>query len=233
MVTPNGKPDIVSYTRILERLAKENHPEALCLIGQRMMNDVKNPNQKFQGVDYIRRSAELGSPKGMFLYGTILKNNQKYEEAFKYLKLASEQGQIEALDLLGVLYQEGLYSKDRIPNDKLAFECYLEAAQNGLAIAQHNVAAYYFSGIESKDFKLERNVDFALDFWRLAAIQDFDLACMNLVKHYTTGKDRDYDLAEKYLRKIISLGSQSVVFKEAQIYLKELDTLRIVEPMSV
>lgn len=68
-----------------------------------------------------------------------------------------------------------------------AFELYEAASSKGLSVAQYNLGSLYMDGIDTESFKLPKNPKFAIEYWKMAAEQGFDLACINLATYYFRG----------------------------------------------
>jgi TPR repeat protein len=86
-----------------------------------------------------------------------------------------------------------------------AFELYEDAASKGLSIAQYNLGSLYMEGIDTDSFKLPKNPRFAIEYWKMAAEQHLDFACLNLASYYFRGdgpQGVDKTLSRMYLDRI-------------------------------
>ncbi|KAI8804235.1 hypothetical protein BJ742DRAFT_825434 [Cladochytrium replicatum] len=179
----------------------------------------KTVQEAVEGIEWIRRGAEKGFVPACVQMGHILTKGFILErdgkKAAQYLKVAAEQGQAEALFLLGALHASGELS-DSGPDNVLAFEYYLAAAMKGLAVAQHNVGSCYFEGTApsaspSQDAP-KRDLLRAIEFWEMAASQNFQLSLYNLGKLYAEGAEpevqRDWKRAHVYLTKGKKIGGE-------------------------
>ena len=131
--------------------------------------------------------------------------------------------------MLGSFYSTGEGTPTKTVDHGKAFQLYWEAALKGLAIAQHNVASYFMAGIKTDTFELEKSIPMALEFWRMAAEQYFDLSCINLASIYIRGIEgdmsyKDLKKGKTYLDKLSAVTES--VKKDAEGLKRELDTLK-------
>jgi TPR repeat protein len=227
-ITPDGKPNLTESMSFIQALAQKNHPESLFILGLKLL---KNPNtdQHKQGLDYLISACKYGSKDACFQLGSFYKELNQHESAFKYYNQAHQLKKREATFMLALYYdpsfQTSLISNHSTDMQK-AFKYYSSAAQAGLAVAQHNLAGFYMSGIDLKEFKLKADVDAAIEFWKMAAEQGFEMSCLNLARMYMNGThtNKDLTLARKYLEKVEN--SKSTLFiKEAQEMKNQLEAL--------
>ena len=106
-------------------------PESVQIIGKGALRGTKNESLDKQRAEQ-KKQDDL--KKGMELY-----SSKKYEEAFPYLSAAVENGFDEAVEPLGVCYQQkGNWAE--------AFNCYKRMADVGVPSAQYRVAWCYNNG---------------------------------------------------------------------------------------
>ena len=98
--------------------------------------------------------------------------NDSLKEAFDYYSIAADHGNLQAITMLGQIYEEG-EAVDKDPAK--AMEYYLRAAEQGYAPAQNHLGVMYDDGIGT-----ERDYDKALYWYRKAAEQGDTAAQMNL-----------------------------------------------------
>ena len=99
-----------------------------------------------KAIEWYQKGAETGDPVTQYeladLYykiGTKEKDNAKLKRAFEWATKASEQGQIEAVDLLGLLYEFGR----GVPKDhKKAMSLFKQAADLGNWLAEYHLKNY-------------------------------------------------------------------------------------------
>ncbi|MCL1942287.1 MAG: sel1 repeat family protein [Candidatus Azobacteroides sp.] len=131
---------------------------------------------------YFQLSAEQGFAPGennlAWFYNNGLGVDQDLKKAEEWYKRAGKQGNLEAINNLG-----GLYQKDYHDNKK-AFDQFLKAAKKGLKNAQRNVALCYLSG-EVVGY----NSGEGIKWMTKAAEQGLDKAQLFLAKKYLSEKD--------------------------------------------
>lgn len=87
------------------------------------------------------------------LYGKGEGVEQNYQEAYKWLKKAAEQGDPDALHGMGFIYETG----QTVPQDYSKAREYYELAANlGHAKSQHNLALLYSDGRASRKMRGKR-----------------------------------------------------------------------------
>lgn len=100
-----------------------------------------------------------------FCLGTIYRNGVgvsiNIAKGINFYKLSAEQGNVAAMETLGLIYNGGAISKKYI-NKKLGFEYYLKAANKGFAVAQYHTAICYLNGEG-----VSKNSYFALNYFNL------------------------------------------------------------------
>ncbi|KAI8611931.1 hypothetical protein BC830DRAFT_1139049 [Chytriomyces sp. MP71] len=110
--------------------------------------------------------------------------------AYPFLEGAARAGIPEAMFLCGVCWEKGDGTPGGVDFRK-AFEWWTLAANKGLAIAQHNVASFFFgshvSTSLSTPFPIEKNIPLALEYFEMAATQGLPLSLVNLAKLYKEG----------------------------------------------
>jgi TPR repeat protein len=94
---------------------------------------------------YIKRAADTRSPNAEFCLGYYfwMKKHPDLMEAFKWIKLAKEDGSNIAESCLGSFYFNGW----GVPkNDTLAFKCFISAANKNDNESKRNLGAMYING---------------------------------------------------------------------------------------
>lgn len=105
----------------------------------------------------LKHAADLGNVQALNTYATIkmsevigLKETfpEKYElvmkECYSAYKRAAEQGDVNALNSLGLCYQNG-YGCEK--NEKVAFKCFYKASEKRHPEAVNNLGRFYLEGI--------------------------------------------------------------------------------------
>ena len=130
-----------------------------------------------------QKAAELNDPRGQVLLGLCLYFGhgikQNYSEAFKWIRMASDQGLARAQNNLGVFYENGHGVNE---DKKKAVKWYRLAAEQGDADAQSKLGLCYANGNGVKEDQKE-----AIKWWRMAAEQGFARAQTNLGLCYDKG----------------------------------------------
>lgn len=99
--------------------------------------------------DELSKLSELGIAEAQVEYGYRLLNGlsmdrSDIEEAIKWFKLSSSQGNAYALFYLGTMYKIGVGLEKDL---KKAFLLYSESAEKGLSIAQYYLGDMYQYGV--------------------------------------------------------------------------------------
>ena len=98
----------------------------------------------------------------MYFHGNKdLKVKQNYKEAFKWLKLAADNGIAKAQSIVGGMYFEGVGAKK---DQKIAFEYFKAAAEQNEDMAQLNLAGMYLFGDV-----VEQDVEIAISWYAKSA----------------------------------------------------------------
>ena len=122
-----------------------------------------------EAVKWYGKAAGNGHGEAAFYLGNLyaagsIELKQDYELALNWYRKADSLGNIDALNNLGYLHDEGLGTRrDRVK----ARDYYTRAAEAGHAGAQMNLSAYYFEGLGG----LKKNLGTALAWARKAADQ--------------------------------------------------------------
>ena len=157
-----------------------------------------------------QKAAELNDPQGQVLLGLCLYFGhgikQNYSEAFKWIRMAADQGLARAQNYLGVCYDHGRGVKE---DKKEAFKWFRMAAEQGYADAQSQLGYCYASGEGVEEDKKE-----AIKWFRMAAEQGFAFAQFCLGNCYGNGDGvkEDKQEAVKWFRMAAEQGDASAQF---------------------
>jgi TPR repeat protein len=102
-----------------------------------------------------------------------------FATARKHLELSAKQGNAQAQNILGTLYEKG---QGGVQDYKIAAKWYRAAADQGLAEGQYNLGALYHNGTGVK-----RNFAEAIKWYRLAAAQSLPQAFFILAIMHENG----------------------------------------------
>jgi TPR repeat protein len=85
-----------------------NHPEAMAIVGQAMLDGDNSAKDPAKGAELLRRSAEAGSPLGMFKFSRALTTGKGVPEnpqlGTSWADRAAEAGQVDAAFTQGTVY---------------------------------------------------------------------------------------------------------------------------------
>ena len=152
--------------------------------------------------DYYFEAACDNEAGGLFNLGRCYFNGtvveQDIDEAVEYFHKAAEAGSVDAMCVLGDIYDEGNEEIDIEPDLKKSFYWYNEAAKNGHAQAQFNVAKCYENGKGTR-----RNRPKAFEWYQRAAEQGHSGAMNDIGIYYAQGVvvEQDYDEAFKWFKR--------------------------------
>ncbi|KAJ3038136.1 hypothetical protein HK097_003266 [Rhizophlyctis rosea] len=177
----------------IRSLAARGHKQSQYYIGVHMFKDA-NPRVQKEAVEWIRKAADAGLRDAAAQLGNLYELGVGVGRdpgmAARYYEKAHEQDVVEATFKLGTLYASGHADATTKPNMQKAFELYQQAADKGLSIAQHNLAALHLSGIPPNpasadpNFSLPKSPLTAVEYFKMAAGQGLQLSEMNLGKMY-------------------------------------------------
>jgi TPR repeat protein len=166
----------------MESLAKKSHPKAMYIIGKRYLSK----KLEEEGLALIKKAADQGDADACLQVGLIYRENGDFSKAFDWILKAHKLKKTEATFYLGSLYHQGHHNENGIPDLEKAAEYYDQAARQGLASAQYNLGVMHMAGIPLNG-RMVKNESMAIEYWKLAAENGVDLACVNLASLYTNG----------------------------------------------
>ena len=92
---------------------------------------------------------EVENPALLFSLAMSFFNSHSFEDAVRYFRMAVNKGSVEAMNMLGVCYENGYgVSKE----DDLAQKYYTEAAEKGCVEAQFNLGRFFYLLGESRHY---------------------------------------------------------------------------------
>ncbi|KAJ3035342.1 hypothetical protein HDV00_004070 [Rhizophlyctis rosea] len=195
--------------------------------------------QATQGVEWLKKAADAGFRDAQAQLGLVYEKGLVVPRdgplAAQYFEKAHDQGLVEATFKLATLYASGQADPQKQPDMKKALDLYQDAAQKGLAIAQHNIASLYLAGIPANKssvdptFTLPASGLMAIEYFKMAATQGLQLSQINLGKMYAEGYEaggkilveKNAKLARKWLNACAEQGGD--YGKEAERLLKEME----------
>jgi len=138
LLSPQGR--VEEAVRVLELGAQQNQPDCLNALGLAYETGRGVPKNSQKSLEYCLKAAELGLPLAMYNTGISLINSPGREaEGVAWLEKAAEQNQEDAVNRLGLIYENGEFGKSA---DAAKAETYFrEAFRLGAPIAAYNLAS--------------------------------------------------------------------------------------------
>ena len=159
-------------------------------------------NNYAQTISSFRLVLDFPEPHTLYLNDNIIMYNpsNKKETLFNETLAKAEQGDAEALRLVGNMYHSGYGTT---ANHTLSFRYILEAAQKGNVMALYNLAFAYRYGVGT-----ERNSHMATSIYKALHNKGEYLATANLAECYLdgTGVIQSAETARKYAQQSIDAG---------------------------
>lgn len=170
-----------------------------------------------KAIEWYEKAAGKGASASINNLGVIYRDGigvaRNYAKAFDYFTRAYKAGSVNAGMNLGDFYKYG-YGGIKVDNKK-ALECYLDAANKGLAIAQRKVGICYIDGTG-----VEKNYLKAVEWYTKAANQNDHYAQFNLGSCYWNGNGvvRDYKKAVEWYLKAAENGNADAMLQIGVAY---------------
>ena len=132
----------------LSKAVEQGDSDAMLRLALNYVNDNSHGVNPDEALSLIKRSFEAGNALAARLLAEICLNGNGMKkdiiEGVKYMLIAAERGDGEALNKIGLWYDEG---KNGLPeDDEKAVEYYRKAADRGDASAMYNLALMYLNG---------------------------------------------------------------------------------------
>lgn len=163
-----------------------------------------------KALDWYIKAADAGNAiaqnsAGRYFYFGIDGVRQDYAQAYKYLKMAYDNGEGDAADLLGNCYANGLGTNKNI---YLAESMYTQYIQQGNRETEYDLASLYIKWpFEAADFsqKVAQGIEI---LQRLAYNENYGTAFGHLGTMYETGMhfEVDYNKAVECYQKAVAAG---------------------------
>ncbi|TCM59282.1 TPR repeat protein [Acinetobacter calcoaceticus] len=146
--------------------------------------------------------------------GRIRFQQGRYEEAASILNDAADNNDAPAINLLGVMYQNGFFYEKNL---KKSLELYAKSAKMGNPDAQFNLGQLLFSGDQVK-----QDYEKAYYWYRLSADQGYTLAKIQLAILYSSGQGvaQDVSKAIEILKPIAESGDTDAIYNIRNYYKK-------------
>ena len=161
----------------------------------------------------IREEAEKGSPEAQYTLALHYEKMGDMTEAFKWYRMAADQGDFESEYKVGVCYEKGQGVSE---NSEEAFKWYKKAAEKEFAAAQLPLGLCYENGVGVK-----KDIPEAIKWYRKLANHGNAVAQYRLGFCYEKyGEVQNYDLAAMWYRKSAERGNAEAQLKLAELYEK-------------
>lgn len=161
--------------------------------------DIVSP-QPEKAWEISRIGAEYGYPNYQFYYGSELKDAQRYEESFYWLKQAADRGELQANFYLGYQYELGQGVE---ADSAKAAACYTKGLEeHGFRIGCSNrLGALYYkgNGVEQDYAKAFQLLKRAYD---LNNTNNWGAYYLGACYYYGQGTQQDYGTARKFLEMV-------------------------------
>lgn len=153
----------------MSRLEKSGDISAKAALSLMYLQGRGVPKNIHMANELSKFAAAEGSPLAQHVQGLLNSEidgfPKNYAEAIRWFTRAAEQEYLESQANLGVIYLEGLWTKQDIP---LGVAWTKKAAERGFAPAQDNLGRIYFEGVGTT-----ADIQQALRWWKSAAKQGF------------------------------------------------------------
>ena len=93
---------------------------------------------------WYKKACETGSTNEYFDYADYLFDEERYDEAFVWMKKAADNGDDAAQSRVGLLYEQGIGTRE---DARKAFTYYQKSAENGYCWGQYHLGQCYENGI--------------------------------------------------------------------------------------
>lgn len=214
---------------LLEKLAKQGCSEAQVRLGFWLEEGIVEDDRRNSGIaeagekqaaQWYRRAAEQDNLEGLWRWGRALWGGfgvpRDLEAAGACLEKAAEQESPKAMRFLGACYADGYQHPGKAYCDiKRMLYWYEKAAVQGDPVAQGNLAAIYWTGIDAYDTRVLRDTSKAVHYARQAAEQENDSAQKILGDccQKGIGMPRDMVKAAQWYRKAAENGNRQARYQ--------------------
>ena len=147
-------------------------------------------------------------------YNGYLKGYPRYEEAYRYLSIASKSNHPGALYMIGNMYYKGYIGNNSNEDYEKGYKYLVKAKELGNIAACNVLGLYYYNGINP----LKKNINKALELFKIGADNNYAYSYNNLGKYYELNKE--YNKAIDCYEKSASLGESWACNKVGEIYRK-------------
>lgn len=215
----NGKTcDKVEAFRLFNQATESNVPLAFVWVGFCYTHGEGVEKDIDKGVEFYKKSADMGFANGQYLYASWLLHNKSEriykEEAVKYLQLAAAQDHINALNKLANCFRRGIGTKRSYEK---AYEYYKKSADLGDAKAQYEVGEAHFMR-DGADW----DADIQFKYYSMSAKQKYPLGLYRVGNAYFGGfgVKQDFKTGVEYFREAAELKNPEACGALGHAYLR-------------
>lgn len=177
---------------------------------------------------WFEKLLDAGDVDAWYLSGTVYEDMENYDKAVEcYEKQIEEEGTCKYLAYYGLAkaYRYGWGKEVDIP---LALDYYQRAAGNGEIEAMVELGEMYHEG------QLVGKNDDIANYWFEKAANSYDgnyaaFCHLGMAYYWGTGKEEDYDKAEKYLIKALEAGEDNALYTLGMVYRDKEDYEKAME----
>ena len=185
-----------AYSWLL-KAAEKGVPAAQFMVGCYYIDGMVVERDMEKAFEWMEESANREFEQAQLWMGYYYNQQNKYDKALFYFLKATEKGNAEAQNEVGVMYANGQGTEK---DEAKAIEWYRKSAEQGYALAQSNLAYRYDNGDG-----VEKDTKKAFELY-LKAAEGGDASAQNNVawKFYTAdGVEQDYDKAFYWAKKSV------------------------------
>ena len=197
----------INYDLSMKKLASEGNAYANFELGSNeFYGYIKGYSRYNEAYKYFLASAKLHHAGACYMLGRMLiyglinsKSNDDLERGYKFLNEANDLGNIAALNMLGVMYKNGIYPlKKDITKAK---ELFIKASNSNYAYAYNNLG---------KILEDEKNIEEAYEYYLKSANLGESWACNKMGLYFWNKKD--VTMAYKYWQDAIDANYHTVCY---------------------
>lgn len=157
---------------------------------------------------------EIGSNE----YCGYVTGKPRYEEAYKYFKIAANYNHAGALYMIGNMYYKGYLGNKTDEELETAYNYLIKARDLGNIAALNVLGVFYLNGL----YPVKKDVEEAIKYFNKASDNNYAYALNNLGKIYEERKEND--LAFSYYTRSADLGESWACNKVGECYKKGIYT---------
>ncbi len=157
---------------------------------------------------------EIGSNE----YCGYVTGKPRYEEAYKYFKIAANYNHAGALYMIGNMYYKGYLGNKTDEELETAYNYLIKARDLGNVAALNVLGVFYLNGL----YPVKKDVEEAIKYLNKASDNNYAYALNNLGKIYEERKEND--LAFSYYTRSADLGESWACNKVGECYKKGIYT---------